>query len=162
MKKNKIVFLLFLSGTLLFSCEKEDIDQVKPDIDMSAMDAFPVACDTLYFGENFTLKAVFTDNVELGSFNLDIHHNFDHHTHSTEVIECNLADKKEPLNPYILIQDFEIPEGSSSYEANLEISLPSVNGDGKYDEGDYHFHINLVDKNGWSTPYGVGVKMMYR
>lgn len=162
----KWIKLLSLIGVLLFflgSCEDDKaIDQDKPGIDISADDAFPVACDTLYFGETFTLKAIFTDNVALGSFSLDIHNNFDHHTHSTEVTECNLADKKAAVNPYTLIQDFEIPAGTKMYEASMEVSLPSINTEGNYDEGDYHFHINLVDKTGWATQVGVGIKIMYR
>ncbi len=39
------------------SCEKdENIDSQKPVIDLSIQDAFPVNCDTLYFGEPFILK----------------------------------------------------------------------------------------------------------
>lgn len=162
MKKFKIVFTLIFFAFIISCNDHEGIDQEKPEIDISAADAFPVACDTLYFGETFTLKASFYDNVELGSFSLDIHNNFDHHSHSTEVTECNLAETKEPVNPYVLIQDFEIPESSKTYQTSLEVSLPSSNDDGEYDEGDYHFHISLVDKTGWSIQVGVGVKLLYR
>lgn len=133
-----------------------------PEIVMSSDDAFPEACDTLYFGETFILKAVFTDNLALGSYSIDIHHNFDHHTHSTEVTECHLADVKTPINPFTLIQDYDIADGQSIYETDLEISLPSSDGGFQYDEGDYHFHLKLVDQTGWSALYGVGVKVVYR
>lgn len=164
MKMNylKITTIVVLLSVFVSCGDAEEIDQEKPVIDMSESEAFPVACDTLYFGESFTLKALFSDNVELGSFSLDIHNNFDHHSHSTEVTECNLAETKEPVNPYVLIQDFEIPESSKTYQTSLEVSLPSSNDDGEYDEGDYHFHISLVDKTGWSIQVGVGVKMLHR
>ena len=163
MKSAKILYIVVFITLLLCSCNQdEDPDLEKPVIDMSAITAFPMACDTLYFGEPFTLKAVFTDNLALGSFTLDIHHNFDHHTHSTEVTECTLADQKDPVNPFTLIQDFEIPEGSGIYETNLEVTIPSGTEDGVYDEGDYHFHIKLVDQTGWSDLYGVGVKLVHK
>lgn len=164
MKRSKLIYATIFLSLLFSSCQNdnEDIDDEKPLIDISGTDTFPLACDTLYFGEPFTMIASFSDNVALGSFSLDIHNNFDHHSHSTEVIECDLADKKDPVNPYTLIQDFEIPDGSASYKTNLELTLPSSNEDGLFDEGDYHFHINLVDQTGWATQLGVGVKLMHR
>jgi len=88
------------------ACNKEnDIDKEKPVIDLSGPDAFPQNCDTIYFGESFNFNVLFSDNVELGSFSIDIHHNFDHHSHSTEVTECQLDSKKDSVNPLVLIQD---------------------------------------------------------
>ncbi len=152
------MLLIFLS-----SCEKDkEIDQEKPTIDLSIQGAFPVNCDTIYFGEISTLKVLFTDNVELGSFSIDIHHNFDHHSHSTEVTECNLDPVKEPVNPYVFIQDYDIPEGLTEYETNLEINILSTENSVLLDEGDYHFFISLTDKEGWSTQKGLSIKMLHR
>ena len=159
----RIIIFPVLLLAFFSSCEKDDeIDQEKPGIDLSIQDAFPVNCDTLYFGESFELKALFTDNVELGSFSIDIHHNFDHHSHSTEVTECDLDPVKDPENPFKFIQDYSIPEGSKEYETNLSISIPSGNDNGEYDEGDYHFFISLTDKEGWSTQKGLSIKMLHR
>ena len=55
------------------------------------------------------MKVRFTDNAELGSYSINIHNNFDHHSHSTEVEECNMDPVKEPVNPYVFIQDYDIP-----------------------------------------------------
>lgn len=145
------------------ACNKDnEIDTEKPIIDLSIRDAFPLNCDTLYFGESFKFKVLFTDNVELGSYSLDIHHNFDHHSHSTEVSDCQLDLKKNPLNPFVLIQDFEIPNGLKNYETSQIISIPSGNGNSLYDEGDYHFFIRLTDKEGWSDQKGLSIKMVHR
>lgn len=145
------------------SCEKdEDIDNQKPVIDLSIQDAFPVSCDTLYFGETFVLKVKFTDNVQLGSYSIDIHNNFDHHSHSTEVTECNLDPIKEPVNPFTLIQDYDIPAGQQEYETNLSITIPLSNSTGSFDEGDYHFFISLTDKEGWSAQKGLSIKLVKR
>ncbi len=148
---------------VLFSCEKEkDIDTEKPNIDITFSEAFPQNCDTLYFGEAFELKAIFTDNMELGSYSISVHHNFDQHSHSTEVKACNLDDKKEPVNPFVFIEEYKIPEGLNEYNPGLRISVPANNGNGSFDEGDYHFMIKLTDKVGWSALTGISLKMKYR
>jgi len=153
------LLLLLLSIT---SCEKDDdIDTEKPVIDNSFQGAFPINCDTLYFGESFQLKVLFTDNVELGSYSINVHNNFDHHSHSTEVMDCNLSPIKEPVNPFTYIDDYAIPEGLKSYETNLTFSVPSGNSDGNYDDGDYHIMISLTDKEGWSSQLGLSIKMLH-
>jgi len=119
-----------------------------------------VNCDTLYFGESFELKVLFSDNAELGTYSIDIHNNFDHHSHSTEVNECDLGPIKDPVNPFTLIQDYSIPAGLKEYETNQSISIPSGNDNGSYDVGDYHFFISLTDKEGWSAQLGLSIKIL--
>ena len=157
----------FLFASILFSAcgEDDDIDTTKPEIDLSSDDAFPINGDTLYFGETFTLKLLFTDNVELGSvtaYSIDIHNNFDHHSHSTEVTEVSLDPVKDPVNPYVYIKSFDIPVGLSEYETDVEITLPAGDSDGDYDDGDYHFFISLADSEGWSTQKGLSIKILHR
>ncbi|MAX82334.1 MAG: hypothetical protein CL843_19420 [Crocinitomicaceae bacterium] len=164
MKSLKFLFSFAFLILLLNSCEKDDdeIDQEKPKINLEIDGAFPVNCDTLYFGETFTFKVLFSDNAELGSYSIDVHHNFDHHTHTTEVNECDLEEIKDPVNPYVSIVDYDIPEGKTSYETSLEITIPSGDENGEFDRGDYHFFISLTDKEGWSTQKGLSIKMMDR
>lgn len=147
---------------ILFSCSKEAVDDIKPQIDLTIPDAAPVNCDTLYFGENFTMKLRMTDNVELGSFSVELHNNFDHHSHSTEVTQCTLSAKRDPDNPFRFIQDYEIPPGKKEHVTDLQISIPASNNDGDFDEGDYHFFISLTDAEGWSAQKGLNIKMLYR
>jgi hypothetical protein len=159
---NKILVITLLS-IFAFSCSDEsEIDTEKPKIDNRFTDAFPTNCDTLYFGENFNLTLLFTDNVELGSYSIDIHNNFNHHSHSTEVSNCNMGDVKDPVNPFVFIQDYQIPTGKKEYRTNALISIPADNGNGLFDEGDYHFFISLVDAEGWSTQMGLSIKLVYR
>lgn len=161
-KTNRILLFTVFFSLLFAGCSNDDIDSEVPVIDISANDAFPINCDTLYFGEPFTLKIHLSDNQELGSFSIDIHNNFDHHSHSTEVTECSLNEVKDAVNAYTYIEEFDIAEGLSDFDTNLEIDIPSGNDEGNYDEGDYHFFISLTDKEGWSAQTGLSIKMMYR
>lgn len=158
----------FLGGLLLFgvaahnSCSNHEIDDEKPEIDLSGVDVFPANCDTLYFGEDFTVKIHLKDNVELGSYSIDIHNNFDHHSHSTEVTACEMWPTKTPVNPFVFIADFDIPEGSTDFTTSETINIPAGNGNGAFEEGDYHFFISLTDKEGWSTQKGLSIKILKR
>jgi hypothetical protein len=163
---NTFKILIFLTAFSFFlnGCQDEEkptIDTEKPAIDLSAVDAFPKSCDTLYFDEPFTVKALLTDNVELGSFNIDIHNNFDHHTHSTEFEQCTLGAVKTAENPYVYIQDYSLPV-TKEYTTDVSMTIPSSDGADPYDEGDYHFQIRLTDKEGWSTMKGLNVKLFRR
>lgn len=163
MKKRSLFFVVLVSVLLMFNaCGKHDIDDIKPEIKLSGEATFPLNCDTIYFGEEFTFTALFTDNVELGSYSIEVHQNFDHHAHSTQVNDCDLSPVKVPVNPFHFIQDFAITDNSQSYNAVQVINIPYSNQTGQFDEGDYHFFISLTDKEGWSAQMGLSIKMMYR
>ncbi|MBK8808515.1 MAG: DUF4625 domain-containing protein [Bacteroidales bacterium] len=165
MKQIKLFSLIFLAMVIFTTCNKEEIDKQKPEIDLSMQGTFPLNCDTLYFGESFDFKVLFKDNAELGStksYSIDIHHNFDHHSHSTEVENCKSEEKKDPINPFTFIEDYDIPEGLDMYETNIKITLPTTNNSGILDEGDYHFYISLTDKEGWSVQKGLSIKILHR
>ncbi|RPD47643.1 DUF4625 domain-containing protein [Hymenobacter sediminis] len=134
--------------------EKEVIDTEYPVIAVDAADAFPKQCSTLKRGQSFTFRASLSDNVRLGSVSVDVHHNFDHHTHSTEVIECNMEPVKRPVNPFLLIKSFPIPEGLQQYQTAFELAVPA-----DVDPGDYHFLIRLTDQEGWQTVKGLSIKI---
>ena len=164
MNTSKIIILLVVLSVLLNACqddEKPSIDTEKPLIDLTIINAFPTSCDTLYFDEPFTVKALLTDNVELGSFNIDIHNNFDNHTHSTEFEQCTLGAIKDAVNPYVYIQDYTLPV-TNEFTTDVSMTIPSSDGIDLYDEGDYHFQIRLTDKEGWSTMKGLNVKLLRR
>lgn len=156
MKISKLLLILILFAAAFSSCkEDEDTDQTAPIIDLSAEDAFPQQCDTLYRGQTFTFIATFTDNEGLGSYSLDVHNNFDHHSHTTEVEECDPWPDQTPINPYLLIEGYEIPGAPQSFTTQLEITIPD-----DVDMGDYHFMIRVVDVNGWQAMKGLSVKIL--
>lgn len=135
--------------------DEEDKDMVKPSISESGVVASPIDCFVLHKGDVLPFRYVFEDNVELGKFNIEIHHNFDHHTHSTSALECELDDKKQPVNPWVYNEDYDIPENQKKYNAHLDIEIPE-----DIDTGDYHFAIRLTDKTGWQTLKAVSIKII--
>ncbi len=159
MKSFKKLCLFIILGIFSFSgCKKDNdettVDNHAPVIDLTG-DAFPVQCSTLKRGGSFTFKTKFSDNIELGTYSIDIHHNFDHHTHSTEFEECELQPKKEPVKPFLFIKSYDIPSGQKNYEAVQQIEVPA-----DIDPGDYHFMISISDHVGWSTIKGLSIQIV--
>ena len=155
MKNQRFIYSLLIASAV-FSCSKneEKTDTTYPVIDLSRADAFPIQCSTINRGETITFRAHFSDNAALGSYSLDVHHNFDHHSHSTEVDACDFGLVKTPEKPFQFIKSVEIPGNPSTFEAQLEIPVPN-----DIDPGDYHFMIRVTDKEGWQTMKGLSIKI---
>lgn len=147
-------FVILLLLTLFISCDKQAKDDVYPEIKMDCCGGFPLNCDEVDRGSSFTFVAQFSDNEELGAFSLDIHNNFDHHTHSTDPVPCELEPIKDPVNPFRLIKEYPIPSGMTSHLAEVEINIPA-----DVDPGDYHLMVRLTDKAGWQTLKGISFKI---
>lgn len=150
--------MLLSCAAIISGCSKEEdkspIDETYPVIDITAANAFPKQCSEIERGSKFTLRATFSDNVELGSVSVDVHHNFDQHSHSTEVNSCAMEAKKTAVKPFLLIQDFPIASGLRQHVLEQEIDVPA-----DVDAGDYHFLIRVTDKAGWQTIKGISIKL---
>jgi hypothetical protein len=149
-----ICLILIASISACKKDSKEQIDTEYPVIDVSGTMAFPKQCSVVKRGEKFIFRAQLSDNAELGSVSVDIHHNFDHHTHSTEVESCGLDPIKTPVKPFLQIKSYPIPAGQKTYDVQQEITVPA-----DIDPGDYHFMIMLTDKEGWQTLKGLSIKV---
>ena len=141
----KVLYVLALS--LFFaSCSSdsdEPVDVTIPEIDMHE----PHAHDEFAAGQNITFEAVFTDDVELGSYSIDVHDNLDGHGHGRIA-----QPKNDPsLERWIFKQNYPIPEGYIRYEAaeDIPISENAV-------AGPYHFIVQAVDAAGNATNYQDG------
>jgi hypothetical protein len=156
--KKKLIGIGLILIAAFSACKKdsnkEAIDTEYPEINVTAVNAFPKQCNTVKRGEKFMFRAQLSDNAQLGSVSVDIHHNFDHHTHSTEVESCSMDPKKTPVKPFLLIQSYSIPAGLKTYDVQQEIMVPA-----DIDAGDYHFMIRLTDKEGWQTIKGLSIKV---
>lgn len=153
--KNITLILLAAAFAGLIACSKTTpADVTYPEIYMGYDSAFPLNCDRLLIGESFVFSAHFEDNFQLGTFSLEIHNNFDHHTHSTNTESCVFDSIKTPVNPFLFIQEYAIPDELADFEARVAIEIPEG-----VDSGDYHFMIRLTDHAGWQTIKGISVKL---
>ena len=142
--------LMSLSGVCLSSCSNDEEDggkdMEKPTVSDDRTKDDPIPCERYKRGEVIPFRSTFTDNVELGSISLNIHNNFDHHTHGTAKDDCPLDPIKKPVNPWVFNQTIKIPAGQKTYEGKLDIPIPT-----DIDPGDYHFMVYITDKAGWQN-----------
>jgi hypothetical protein len=149
--------ILLIATAIVFvfsACGDDDRDMDKPAITTDGIVASPSDCDSYRHGDTIHFCYRFTDNVELGNYNIEIHHNFDHHTHSTSAAECPQEQDKTPVSPWVYNRSFAIPAGSSSYVARVKIVIPAT-----IDTGDYHFMIRLTDQAGWQQLRSMAIKI---
>lgn len=152
-------FLSVFFAALLFTACTNNGDEVvkdmeKPVISDGAVPS-PIDCQVYKKGETIAVRYTFTDNVELGNYNIEIHNNFDHHSHSTSAVECEFFPIKSAVNPFIYNKTFSIPQGSKTYEAKADIVIPT-----NIDSGDYHFEITVSDQAGWQQLKSVSIKIV--
>ena len=147
--------MALIPGVLACGDDNEPKDMTPPDITDTGITCNPVNCQVYHTGEVIPFRYVFEDNVELGNFNLEIHNNFDHHTHSTSSVECPMDEKKQPKKPWIYNQDFSIAPGQRTYSARHDIAIPA-----DIDAGDYHFMVRLTDRAGWQQLHAVAIKIV--
>lgn len=155
--KQKVLSLLLICA--LCACSSSDDDSVKdmtyPVISEAGITANPADCQVYRRGDVIPFSYVFTDDTELGAYNIEIHHNFDHHTHSTSAVECPMDAEQQPTNPWVFNQDYPIPAGLRTYTAREDIPIPA-----DIDPGDYHFMIRLTDRAGWQQLHAVAIKVV--
>ncbi len=151
----------------LWACGNDDEvkDMTPPTITDTGITCNPINCQVYHPGDIIPFRYVFEDNVELGNFNLEVHNNFDHHSHSTEGndhdhedSECEHEHEHEEgeehgeENAWVYNHSFSIPSGLKSHTANVDIPIPEDAA-----EGDYHFMIRVTDKAGWQQIKGIAI-----
>ena len=157
MKHTIRLFLIFhFSFLILTACGEDNRDLDKPAITGNGIVAAPAECDSYRHGDTIHFCYRFTDNEELGNFNIEIHGNHDHHTHSSSDVDCDHDEEEhhDPVNPWVFNQDYPIPAGSKDYVAQVEIVVPQG-----IDEGDYHFMIRLTDRAGWQQLHSIAIEV---
>lgn len=155
--KKHIIYLSLLCalGACSSSNDDEQRDMTLPVISEQGIIANPIECQQYQPGDVIPFSYVFTDDTELGNYNIEIHNNFDHHTHSGSAIDCPLDAKKEAgEKAWVFNQDYTIPAGQRTYKARVDIQIP-----GDAETGDYHFMIRLTDKAGWQQLKAVAIKI---
>ena len=176
MKKLKYMSLLmalitvFTLGFIACNNDDDDKDMTPPVISADGIIANPINCQEYHPGDTIPFHYIMIDNQELGAYNIEIHNNFDHHSHSTEADdhyhdhemgECDDHDDEHEHehgqsegNAWVYNQSFTIPAGLRTYDARQNIIIPVDAA-----PGDYHFMIRLTDKAGWQQLHAVAIKI---
>ena len=157
MKRKNFLCIMLLCA--LCACSSDDDEQQKdmlqPVISDKGIIADPIDCQVYHRGDVIPFHYLFADDTELGAYNIEIHNNFDHHTHSTSSVECPMDVKKDPVKPWVFNQDYTIPAGQQSFDARHDIQIPA-----DIDTGDYHFMVRLADRAGWQQLHAVAIKII--
>lgn len=168
MKKN-LFYILALSAIVMgFSaCENKAKDTTPPVIDEVTF--LPADCDMYYLGDTLLVHFICSDDTELGNFNIEIHNNFDHHTHGTSGVDCDEEEGEEHHHEeddhhdhetvegaWVYNKDFAIAQGRKLETIDIEIPIPA-----DVLEGDYHFMLRLTDRAGWQTIKAVPIHLIH-
>lgn len=160
MKTKKYIQLTLTMALALsaWACNDDTKDDTPPRITDTGITCNPIDCQVYQRGDMIPFRYVFEDDTELGSYNIEIHDNNDHHTHSTSSVECEADghdhESHPEGSPWVYNKDFTIPAGLKSYAASIDIPIPDNIG-----KGDYHFMIRLTDKAGWQQIKGIAIRI---
>jgi len=171
MKKIKYMSLMMALATVLSlcftACSSDDEKDMTPPVisGQGIAVASPINCEVYHPGDVIPVRYMLTDDMALGSFNIEVHDNFDHHTHSTEGdnhegTECedhdgeHHHDGKEEGTTWKYNESFKIDGGVTAYPINVDITVPK---DARH--GDYHFMIKVTDLAGWQQLKALAIKI---
>lgn len=145
---NKTVQLVVLLtiGFTLGSCSDEDVDNAKPMIHLVA----PANDGVLHIGGEVHFDCEFADDVELRSYKIEIHNNFDGHSHGSAVLK---SANEEHGHPWSYTNTWNFEAGKKNEDVHHHaIQIPEtilVNGvEEPTAEGEYHFGVYCVDVAG--------------
>lgn len=127
-----VTFVFFFAAT---SCEKEDVDTVKPEIILIE----PAEDDTLFIGHEVHIDMELSDNVKLKSYKIDIHSNFDGHGH-TKSASANV--------PWSFSKSWDISGLRNTSIHHHEIAVPATINGAPIATGHYHFTVYVTDESG--------------
>ena len=161
MKVIKINLIALFALIVVASCVKDDDREIlPPEIEIIS----PWFCDTIYFDEPVMYRFKITDesNVGLGNFSMDIHNNFNHHSHGSHE-SCTMDPVRTAVHPYENVWIVNLPDDQSEYLLEMEITMPLMKDDQhEHDQGDYHFHIYITNSEGYQTFTSLDVKLLKR
>lgn len=156
--KRILSFLGTIALLTTVACSSDDgatIDEEKPTISVNFTGGFPQACESLKRGETYTFSAKVTDNDALAAYSINLHHNFDHHTHDDQGATCDLSPIKSPVNPMLIVENYTIEEGPKEFTFSIEVTIPE-----DIDVGDYHCGYSVTDQTGWQSRTSIDLKIV--
>lgn len=139
----KGLFALIIFSLLFASCKKSDL--TPPTVGEISVNNNTT--DILEFqpGASFVIRTILEDNLALGQFKIDIHHDFDGHSHksSTERYKEIRIKDIDGLT-YNLEEEFTIPMDASS--GTYHGSISALDAEGNVSEVRL-FYFNIVREN---------------
>jgi hypothetical protein len=151
MKKQGIwsgILLMLFSMIFMYRCSLGDggpVDVTAPTIEVHE----PGAGAYLEAGSYINFEAIFKDDFELGSYSIDIHDNFDGHSHG----RIARTGTDPSLVKWSFKRSYTIPEGMiifvAQHDDDIEVAANAM-------AGPYHFIVQAVDKAGNATNYQDG------
>jgi len=138
------VFIAVITAGCIFSTG-DTIDITPPEIELIK----PIKWQHLPAGDFVEFEATFMDDLELGSYSIDIHDNLEGHGHGRLAQSSNDPD----LIRWSFKSNYSIPEGYIMYVAqhndDIEVSANAL-------AGPYHFIVQAVDREGNATNFQDG------
>ena len=139
MKKTSIIMALMAIAALGCSCKKdEDKDTDKPVITLNE----PADGDTLFVGHEMHLEMDLSDNVMLRSYKVDIHNNFDGHSHTKST---------ETDGAWTYTKSWDVSGLKNTHIHHHEIEVPDSVDGVPIAKGKYHFMVYCTDEAGNET-----------
>lgn len=155
-----IVLLLTVSSlaTVFVACEKVDVDSQKPVISIIE----PSTDEVVNPGDAVHFKVMFSDNMALASYKVNIHGAFDNHSHNSSVMSTRAATDSIAFEKTWLETDFTAL-GESPIAGKKQVTVEhqhivipatisrTVNGvteEMPLKEGHYHFIVYCTDESG--------------
>ena len=129
---HKTILVTISSFLFLTSCSESDevLDTTKPEIILGK----PSDHQHFEFGDNIEIQALLKDNIELGSYKIDIHSDNDGHQHKTSEKAWEYSNSG-------------VIKGNKTFQLEKSIQIPNE----KYKEGHYHLGIIVTDTSGNET-----------
>lgn len=148
LQQYSMISITLAASIFLYGCDDENqgpIDQTAPTIDVLN----PTTADYFDADGAIPFNAVFTDELELGSYSIDVHHNLEGHTHGRIAVR----NEDPSLLKWTYRKNFIMPEDQKIYNADLvdEIAIPANTV-----AGPYHFIVQAVDKAANATSFQDG------
>ena len=133
--KKSILGLGILAIMVLVACEDDEpIDITAPTITMEE----PVMGEQIEAGGTIHFDALFEDDVELATFSINIHNNFDGHSHG-----------RIEVTPFEFNESFTLTGRSDDVHEDIAIATDAT-------AGPYHLTVEAIDAAGNSTTFADG------
>ncbi|MCL6217459.1 DUF4625 domain-containing protein [Zunongwangia pacifica] len=143
MKKFSIKLIALFTLTFFAACSSDDdeiLDSEKPQITVND----PVENEAFEVGGELHFDIDLSDNDALASYKVDIHNNFDGHTHSGVLNSTvGVTTKQSTISPWSFNKAFDIEGTPKTYHAHEHIEIPD-----DIAEGPYHLGITVIDVSG--------------